>query len=1158
MSTSISFTGSAFTVNNATQTAQNTVRVSFSQPPLASSAAGVNDSLNPNNYSLTGPSVTAVISVELTGTLEVTLTLAAPLVAGLWTIVLTNIKNDSAVTITPNPSVLNFQATDVFTQPPLGLGALNRDSEEALKRHSGIFNGKTNWDALWAALGGGDDINSELAQNVYEQLFPSLADGSYLRERASDDGILLPHGIGLSDDTVRKIVLRIKNNKLTLQSFLDVLNAFYSDKKTRAFITSDFAEPYALVDQETLIIEIDGDRVETVFNSDSFTNIGAATSEEVANALNAQFSRLNLRCVARADFDILTQNTHVSIFSGALGLKGYIKVLGGLAQKGLSFPDTLLTTQDATTVWTLTQQTQPGLFRVTSPSGTAPSFNLLELNDYIVLTSTNSSLVNRGSFTIVEVGSTYFDIENKKGADQTFTQDSVDGVLFFRPTKYDLNKIDLPAFASQYSTATDVILPATVNLDRDYDDATYLGSDASYQKTFLVNDSKVAIDNYVRTANVLTINTATDHGLAVGEKFLFSPGSASIAEQEFVVVSTPTADSLTAASVGADFGTITPDYLYVYKNYKNDSGNLVLHITDPDNFIVDSFAQATNLLGDIDPAEEELVVGTDPVPVYAENVARIQIDNIVYFGASGATDWFKYDLLTNTLTTLTSIPDGTIGAKSMCKVHGMDKIFAMVGATSWLYDISQDQWTPNVDSSIGWGFPYVTALPNGQVFVFGNASNSNPAQVYDIGSGIWYNIGLGSALQNPENTVPAVSNNGKVLISHGVIGGSPNPDTILLDTYERAYIQVPSHGEAGREDPSIIWHPKLGKFIVSGGIEAAVVTPVIKTFDPQTMLWDTLTTNGPELYDHNTHILNDNEIAFTSGEDSTFQPNAFIYVYNFLTDELTQYPLSFHRNWIAAHYNGWWMTIWNTLPIVLARRFYNKNTMANNFENDYRIGSVDGNSVTLEALFTSELTNNFSPIKAPFLNHLGEEIYPTVSLVRDSSDTGLNGSYLLDKTVPISEFVFNLDQNIESGTSYNSLTFTTIPTNMPSSGFLMIGYGTQYQTGPIEFFEKTSSTTLKVDGNFTFLNSIPSGEGVVYAYSSQPLDAIDHSAYIVNPSVVRLYAKELISSIKASGSDINIDTVYPDDFGLGNSDNRAKVSDAIYIWGTQEDLDKER
>ncbi len=1152
MSTSISFTSSVFTVNNATQTSQNTVKVTFSQPPLSSSAAGINDSLNPNNYSLIGPAVTSVISVSSIGSVEVSLTLAAPLVAGLWTITFNNLHSAGAVLQVPNPAVLNFQADDVYTQPPLGLGALNRDSEEALKRHAGIFSGKTNWDALWAALGSGDDVNSELAQDVYEQLFASLASGGYLKERASDDGISFPYGIGLIDDVIRKLILRTKNNKLTLQSFLDVLNAFYSDKKTRAFITSNNYQPFALTDENSLVLEIDGDRVEVVFHSESFTSIGAATAEEVANALNAEFSRLNLRCVARADYNVVTTNTHVSIFSGALGLKGYIKVQGGVAQKDLDFPDQLATTQDATTVWAVTQQTKPGIFRFTSTTGTAPSFNLLTVNDYLIVSSANSSLVNRGSFTIIEVGPDYFDIENKKGANQTFTQGTAAGVLFYRPTKYDLNKIELPAFASQFSDTTDVILPATIDLERSYDDATYLGSDSTYTKIFTVNSSKITISNFSRTANYLLINTATDHGLAENEKFLFSPNADGFEEQELVVFSAPTSTSLYAASTGADFGVQPGTDLYIYKNYKNNSGQLILNITAPTNFTADSTVQVTNVIADIDPAiPYSLIAGV--MPLYSQNVAKVIVDDTVYFGLSGFTDFYKYNFTTKVLTQLAN-GVAAVQIKSLCKIVGYDKLFAISDSASQIYDISQDLWTDNITSPTGWANPYCVSLPNGKVFVCGNDSSTSPAQTYDFLTGVWEDI---NNEYNPEFTELAVSDDGRVLISHGEIGGIDNDDSALYDTYENVFITIPTHGAGARIDPSIIWHAKLRKFLISGGEISGTTSPIIQTFDPQSMSWGVLSNNGPRLFDHQTTILNDNEIVFTGGfTDSA--ANTSVWIYNLIKDDLTELSLSFDRTYFVAVKNDSYASIWDGIATLLVTKYFNKTTNACNFENDYKVEDVSGKSVTLAPFFNTEATNSFSPIKAPLLNHLGETIYPTVALVKDSASPDLDGNYILDKTVPLSEFVFELNQNLEAGTSYNSITFTSFPTNLPAAGFLVFGYGTEYQTGPVEFFEKTSATTLRIDSNFTFANSIPLGTSVVYAYSSQPLDTVTHAAYLVNPSVVRIYAEDLIASIKASGSNVEITTVYPNDYGLGNSDRADKVSDAIYIWGTQEDLDKER
>ena len=65
-----------------------TLRVYFSIPPLAVSSSGVNDALNPDHYTLAGPSlnyVMEVVGVDGTTT-AFDLFLAAPLAVGSWTL----------------------------------------------------------------------------------------------------------------------------------------------------------------------------------------------------------------------------------------------------------------------------------------------------------------------------------------------------------------------------------------------------------------------------------------------------------------------------------------------------------------------------------------------------------------------------------------------------------------------------------------------------------------------------------------------------------------------------------------------------------------------------------------------------------------------------------------------------------------------------------------------------------------------------------------------------------------------------------------------------------------------------------------------------------------------------------------------------------------
>lgn len=93
MSSSTTFVGSGFFLESLEQIGPATLRLKYSNDPLAVDSSGFTDALNPDNYTLSGP-VTNTISavVAVTGdTQSFDIETEATLTGGTWTIAVANV-----------------------------------------------------------------------------------------------------------------------------------------------------------------------------------------------------------------------------------------------------------------------------------------------------------------------------------------------------------------------------------------------------------------------------------------------------------------------------------------------------------------------------------------------------------------------------------------------------------------------------------------------------------------------------------------------------------------------------------------------------------------------------------------------------------------------------------------------------------------------------------------------------------------------------------------------------------------------------------------------------------------------------------------------------------------------------------------------------------
>jgi len=106
-----------------------------------------------------------------------------------------------------------------------------------------------------------------------------------------------------------------------------------------------------------------------------------------------------------------------------------------------------------------------------------------------------------------------------------------------------------------------------------------------------------------------------------------------------------------------------------------------------------------------------------------------------------------------------------------------------------------------------------------------------------------------------------------------------------------------------------------------------------------------------------------------------------------------------------------------------------------------------------------------------------------------------------------------------------------------SIGYLIFGYGTENEEGPVPYLAAPSSTTLLISPSYTIQTDHPPGTDVRLVAQKAPVtvsgDGLNYPFYITDVVSGREYAESLINSVAATGIKIVFTVLYPSDIGLG-------------------------
>lgn len=327
-----------------------------------------------------------------------------------------------------------------------------------------------NTDAVLEALATGSAHLIENIEAVNDSLYIVTATGKYLDARLADRDLTRPENVGLSDEVFRQIGIEVSTRKQIRDLILALLEIIYGEEFTRATNSSTAFEPYQLAEGDTLQMQFDDEEtVEVVFHASQFSNIAAATAQEVSDAITKQIRTLGRRGAAFAKDDGI--GGYVELISQTVGPASSVKVVGGKAQNKLKFDKIRPTTGDFSTQWTLTQQAG-GAIRATWTGGANPSVGKVKKGDYVNIYGTSFDILNRGTFTVTAVqggliNDAYVEYENINGISEVVTQGDPEAILFFNQFRATL--ASKQTFAAAYQTESrllEVFIPATTKVIR--------------------------------------------------------------------------------------------------------------------------------------------------------------------------------------------------------------------------------------------------------------------------------------------------------------------------------------------------------------------------------------------------------------------------------------------------------------------------------------------------------------------------------------------------------------------------------------------------------------------------------------------------------------------------------------------------------------------
>lgn len=168
------------------------------------------------------------------------------------------------------------------------------------------------------------------------------------------------------------------------------------------------------------------------------------------------------------------------------------------------------------------------------------------------------------------------------------------------------------------------------------------------------------------------------------------------------------------------------------------------------------------------------------------------------------------------------------------------------------------------------------------------------------------------------------------------------------------------------------------------------------------------------------------------------------------------------------------------------------------------------------------------------------------------SDPGVEGPYIFDLSQP---FIISSTGTVSSSQidpDTGRVIFVSDSSEFPDEqGFIVLGYGTSHQEGPIPYLARPSNSSLLLNPSYKIKNIHPASTDVAFVAQNGPIvpkkDGTDIPFYITDVVAGRGYAEELIKTVAATGINLLITIVYPGSEGLGKWGTA--TDEKTYVWG---------
>lgn len=175
--------------------------------------------------------------------------------------------------------------------------------------------------------------------------------------------------------------------------------------------------------------------------------------------------------------------------------------------------------------------------------------------------------------------------------------------------------------------------------------------------------------------------------------------------------------------------------------------------------------------------------------------------------------------------------------------------------------------------------------------------------------------------------------------------------------------------------------------------------------------------------------------------------------------------------------------------------------------------------------------------------------------IHESGSGDLNntyGPYVYDESVPflIGGEECNTTELVDANTDL--IVQVDDSSDFPDDeGELIFGFGTSKQEGPVPYISRPSDQSLMINPSYRFENVHDSGTNISlvaqnFAYTVTK-NGEDYPFYVTDIVSGRIYAEELIETVAATGINVVITILYPNDVGLGKWGT--ENSEKYQVWG---------